>query len=88
MRYSVFFKRIVLAVSMLAIFLGVLNPSWSQDKGSIVIFRANWSASCREVEPLAKEVAAQHGLNVIEIDVDSQFAPKQAKGLGISIPSG
>ncbi|MEB3286638.1 MAG: thioredoxin family protein [Vampirovibrionales bacterium] len=54
---------------------------------AIVIFTANWCASCRTVIPVAQEVASQNGLGVETIDVDKQDAPSQASDFGLSIPS-
>jgi thiol-disulfide isomerase/thioredoxin len=88
MQIPVFFKRALVAISVLAMIMTSLSPAWSQGKGSMVIFAANWCASCREVVPIAREVASQNGLDVVEIDVDSPDAPKRAQSLGMSIPNG
>lgn len=87
MQTSPFFRRTLVILSSLALMTTNLLPSWSQDKGSIVVFEANWCASCREIVPIAREIASQNGLNLVEIDVDSPDAPKQARGLGVGIPN-
>lgn len=56
-------------------------------RSQIVVFDANWCASCREVVPIIQEVASQNGVAVREIDVDSPNAPEQAKSYGLSIPT-
>lgn len=62
------------------------QPSWS-NRGSLVFFTANWCASCREAEPIVKEVASQNNLTLMTIDVDGADAPKQAHNAGLSIPT-
>jgi thiol-disulfide isomerase/thioredoxin len=87
MQTSLFFKRALLLISFLTLLGTNLSPAWSQNKGNIVILEANWCATCREIVPIAREVASQNGLSVVEIDIDSPDAPKQARALGIGIPS-
>lgn len=65
-----------------------LNQALAAGRGTMVIFNANWCASCREVVPIAQEIAGQNGMTVRQIDVDAQDAPKQASSLGLSIPNG
>lgn len=55
--------------------------------GTIVVFNANWCASCREVIPVVSEIATQNNLSLTQIDVDAQTAPKQAQTLGLSVPN-
>src|SRR5687767_9564172 len=52
---------------------------WSSSKPTMVMFSANWCASCRKVLPVAKEIADQNNMTLMQIDVDSQDAPKQAR---------
>lgn len=56
-------------------------------RGTVVVFNANWCASCREVLPIVREVAGQNSMSIVEIDIDSQQAPKQARTLGLSMPN-
>ena len=62
------------------------EPGWS-NRGSLVFFTANWCASCREADPIIKEIAGQNNLTVLTIDVDGADAPKQAHNAGLSIPT-
>ncbi len=54
---------------------------------SLVVFTANWCANCRDVVPMAQNVATTQGVSVTVIDVDASNAPKQAEKLGLSIPT-
>lgn len=83
--------RIVLGM----VTLGLVGMSlainlWAQAAGrsTVVVFEANWCASCREVIPVVREIAGQNGLGVQEIDVDAQNAPAQARSYGLNIPTG
>lgn len=78
----------VFLIALLVFSMSVLDtqPGWT-NRGSLVFFTANWCASCREAEPVVKEVADQNNLSVLEIDVDSADAPKQAHNAGLSIPT-
>lgn len=57
-------------------------------RSTVVVFEANWCASCREVIPVVREIAAQNNLGMQEIDVDAQNAPAQARNYGLNIPTG
>src|SRR5690606_165889 len=64
----------------------VLGPrAFAQDQ--VVVFTANWCASCREVVPVVREVVQQNGLPAVVIDVDSQYAPREASRYGLSVPT-
>lgn len=75
----------VLAVVSLSVGKGVLS-AWAAARGNMVVFTANWCASCREVVPLVRDIAGQNSLSVTEIDVDSATAPKQAQSFGLGMP--
>jgi thiol-disulfide isomerase/thioredoxin len=75
-----------LVIAGLCVNKGMMK-TWAAARGNVVVFSANWCASCREVLPVVREVASQNSMSVTEIDVDAQTAPKQARGLGLSIPS-
>jgi len=84
-------KKLIVGLSV-AIVLGLnvgrgVMMGWAAARGSMVMFTANWCASCREVDPIVREVASQNGMSVTEIDVDSQTAPKEAHNYGLSIPN-
>lgn len=87
MQMHTFFRRAFLTGALLSITALSLVSGWTADRGNIVVFDANWCATCREVVPIVREIAGQNRLGVILIDVDSQSAPKQARNLGISVPS-
>lgn len=78
-------------VSLVAVVaIGVSVPSIAAGKKSgngLVIFTANWCASCRNVAPIVQEVGSQNGIAVHSIDVDLQDAPSQASNFGLTIPS-
>lgn len=83
-------KLLIAAVGILVLGLSVgkgMMSGWSASRGNMVVFTANWCASCREVLPVVRDVASQNGMSVTEIDVDSQTAPKQARTLGLSMPN-
>ena len=83
-------KLLVTAVGLLVLGLSVgkgVMSGWAASRGNMVVFSANWCASCREVLPIVHDVASQNGMGVTEIDVDSQTAPKQARALGLSMPN-
>lgn len=86
MQKKILFTVLGLMIVGLSVGKGALS-TWAAVRGNVVVFSANWCASCREVVPVVREVAAQNNLAVTEIDVDSQAAPKQAQNLGLSIPN-
>jgi thiol-disulfide isomerase/thioredoxin len=68
----------------------LLTLSFSQaqaDAQKMVIFTAKWCATCREVVPMAKQVASQYGLSVLEVNVDDQNAPAQVRPFGLNVPN-
>jgi thiol-disulfide isomerase/thioredoxin len=77
---------LVLLVVTLSVAKGFL-VTFAAGRGNLVVFSANWCASCREIVPVVRDVAGQNSLGVTEIDVDSQTAPKQAQSMGLSIPN-
>lgn len=88
MKTSKFFQKALLAVSVMTLVGTSLISSIAADRGNLVVFTANWCASCRELTPIVQDIASQNGLNVVQIDVDSQEAPKQARNIGVSMPGG
>lgn len=76
---------LILTVVSLTVSKGFLS-AWAASKATMVVFTANWCASCREVVPMIRDIASQNNLSITEIDVDSATAPKQAEGLGLSLP--
>jgi thiol-disulfide isomerase/thioredoxin len=85
MRKKILIALMVLSVVGVSVAKGVLS-GWAVSRGTMVIFTANWCASCREVIPLVRDIASQNNIAVSEIDVDSVSAPKQAQGLGLTLP--
>ena len=85
MQKKLLISGLVLAVAGVMVGKGFMS-SMAASRGDMVVFTANWCASCREVVPLAQEIASQNGLSVTQIDVDGQNAPKQAQSKGLSIP--
>ncbi|MBY0403122.1 MAG: thioredoxin family protein, partial [Cyanobacteria bacterium] len=57
------------------------------DAQKMIIFTAKWCATCREVVPMAKQVASQYGLSVLEVNVDDQNAPAQVRPFGLNVPN-
>lgn len=83
-------KRMALALGVAFILTMSLGRSaiiWAAARGNMVLFTANWCASCREIDPIIHEVASQNSLSVTEIDVDAQTAPKDARNYGLTIPN-
>ncbi|WP_373533294.1 thioredoxin family protein [Vampirovibrio sp.] len=76
---------LVLSVVGISVSKGLL-AGWAASRPGMVVFTANWCASCREVVPLVRDIASQNNISVSEIDVDSAAAPKQAQGLGLAMP--
>jgi thiol-disulfide isomerase/thioredoxin len=85
MQKKLLIALMVLSVVGISVAKGVLS-GWAVSRGTMVVFTANWCASCREVIPLVRDIASQNNIAVSEIDVDSVSAPKQAQGLGLSVP--
>jgi thiol-disulfide isomerase/thioredoxin len=77
---------ILATIAMLSV---IVKPyAWSAARSkALVIFDANWCALCREVYPIAQDVAMQNGLPLIKIDLDDPAAVSQAKNLGLTIPA-
>lgn len=81
-------KRVwLLAIPVMLAFWSGVSTMWAAGNGTLVFFHANWCASCREVLPIVQEIAGQNNLTVLQIDVDNQNAPQQARNFGLSIPS-
>lgn len=79
-----------LALPILLVFISglmTMNTTWGAIRGTLVLFSANWCASCRDVLPIVREIAGQNNLDITQIDVDSQDAPRQARHYGLSIPT-
>ena len=54
---------------------------------TMVVFTADWCASCSTLVPSVQGVARSLGLPVQLINVDAVEAPQQAKDVGLSIPT-
>lgn len=81
-------KRVwLLTIPLLLMVWGAINTVWAAGNGTLVFFHANWCASCRDVLPIVQEIAGQNNLTLLQIDVDNQNAPQQARNFGLSIPS-
>lgn len=85
---------LALSLSALAVALSACGILWlastsvqAADRDAVVVFNANWCASCRDVLPIVREVSQQNGYNVVEIDVDDQRAPSKARQYGLEVPS-
>ena len=85
MNFPRYFKRTVFATLLALMMVGSLVAGAAQ--GTMVIFTASWCASCREVIPVAREIAAQNSISVTEIDIDFQDAPRQARGYNLQVPT-
>jgi len=84
-------KRVLLSLSV-ALIMGLalgrsVTMGWAATRASIILFNANWCASCREVTPIVQDIASQNSLGFTQIDVDAQTAPKEARNYGLSIPN-
>lgn len=80
---------------LLTVVLALIGGLWAADltahgqdpKPALAAFTANWCASCRDIIPLAADIAQQNGVTITIIDVDDPQAPKRAKALGLAIPT-
>lgn len=52
----------------------------------MVFFTASWCAACREVIPIAQNVASQYQYTIQIVDVESASAVERAKTFGLTIP--
>lgn len=80
-------RKFLLGAGLFALAATVSVASWAAEKMGIVVLNSNWCYSCREVVPIAQEVAQQNNLSVTVIDIDRQDAPRLARTYGIAIPS-
>jgi thiol-disulfide isomerase/thioredoxin len=80
-------KAVSVLATVFVMLLSLGSLAQAAERRLIVIFNANWCASCREVVPMINEVARQNGIPVREIDVDDQRAPSQARSYGLDVPN-
>jgi thiol-disulfide isomerase/thioredoxin len=66
---------------------GIAAVAHAAEKGTMVIFTAGWSASCREVLPIVRDIANTNGLTLKEVNVDDQNAPSQVSKFGLKVPT-
>ena len=74
---------IILAALVAMSFLSKANVA-AKD---MVIFTSQWCANCRQINPVATQLATERGITVHVIDVEDPGAPKQAQRFGLAIPS-
>lgn len=80
-------KQSLVLAALMALVAGSLLTGWAANRGNMVIFSASWCASCREVVPIAREIAAQNNLGVEVIDIDAQDAPRRARSFNLQVPA-
>lgn len=80
--------KTLFTAALLGTLIAIPLPEADAKKGgpTVVVFNASWCASCRNVVPIAQNVASQNNMGVEVIDVDAQDAPAKASGYGLSIP--
>lgn len=79
---------VVLGLLALITLIGALSAIFAADRSpTLVVFTANWCASCRDVVPVVQQVGSQSRMNVVVIDVDRQDAPKTAQSYSLNIPT-
>ncbi len=83
-------KRLTRFLGMALLMVIAIMPisEAARQNATIVVFNANWCASCRTIVPVVQDVGRQNQLPVVVIDVDYADAPKQARSYGLSIPTG
>ena len=77
--------KALLTAGILAVFAVLLIVPQVLAK-DIVIFSAEWCASCRQINPIVQSVGADQNIPVHIIDVDIQDAPQNAQQYGLTIP--
>jgi thiol-disulfide isomerase/thioredoxin len=80
-------RRLFLAFGVLSSVI-LLNSFLTarSDKGpTILVFTANWCASCREVMPAVQGLVSQKGFLMQLVDVDQEVAVKLAKDYGLTL---
>lgn len=77
------FLGVILAALLAMSFFSKANVS-AKD---MVIFTSQWCANCRQINPVASQLAQEKGITVHVIDVEDPAAPKQAQRFGLAIPS-
>lgn len=53
---------------------------------TLVVFTANWCASCRKVVPLVQDVGVKRGVTVEVLDVDDSATPTRVTSFGLAMP--
>ena len=83
-------KQLIRFLGLALVMLMAMVPiaEAARQNATIVVFNANWCASCRTIVPVVQDVGRQNQLPVVVIDVDYADAPKQARSYGLSIPTG
>ncbi len=80
--------RAAMATVAGAVLVGTLTLTDAAARdNTVVVFTANWCANCREIVPIAREISGQNGLSIVVVDVDTPSAPKEAKSMGLEVPT-
>ncbi|MCE2930186.1 MAG: thioredoxin family protein [Vampirovibrionales bacterium] len=64
----------------------LLNEKSQADGDQMVVFTAQWCASCSTLVPSIQGVSARLGIPFTKIDVDDTRATAQARQFGLTIP--
>ncbi len=87
MAFTKTFRKMLAGVALFVLAATVSVAAWAANRMCLVVLNSNWCYSCREVVPIAQEIAQQNNLSVTVIDIDRQDAPRLARTYGIAIPS-
>ena len=79
--------KLLLTLLLPLLCLGVYQ-AYAQTTHQVVVFSANWCASCRDVVPIVEEIAGQKGIKVNVVDVDDPSTPSVVRSLGLKVPQG
>ncbi len=56
-------------------------------KNAIIVVYASWSAVCRDIRPVAQEIATTYKFSYIEYDIDSPKVQERLRSLNKDVPS-
>ena len=89
---QILFNYVLLLNTLLAVFFSCffsrIEAADGNQPGQLVVFTADWSASCQIITPVVQSIATEKQLSLTVIDVDKPQAPKQASRFGLEIPRG
>lgn len=81
-------KKIVLSILFLGL-IAILPVFSLTSKPKVVLFCADWNASCRDIKQDMKSITDKYGDKVgfYELNIDSSDTPDTARELNINVPN-